>query len=233
MGSNLPADRNPAIEWLAARLERWEANAGDIGLDEADVADLAALADQAAQARTRAGEARASARSMTRHWHLRADATMDRARELILKIKAHAAATDNPEVYALAALSAPATRRREGEGPQPPRDIAAELRPGGAVALSWEGGGPRGAFYIVHRRLVGEASERIIAVVAAKRFVDETLPADPGTVRYRIDAQRGQAVAEGPVRLVRLGTIEAAAPAKGVAKGAATDAGAKKGPSAA
>lgn len=202
MGTNMPANRGQAIDWINAHLGPWETNAAAIGLDPTDPVALIALAGAADTARLAAEAARSTAKAKTQAWYDAADEAMDWARELILKIKAKAAG--DPQVYVLAQISAKAS---PGETPPPdvPSDIKAELLDQGRVRLTWKGKGPRGTFYIVKRRLINENTFTVIATVTDKVFTDENLPFGVDKVVYAIDAQQTDKLVYGPERNVQLG----------------------------
>lgn len=204
MGSNMPAHRGPAIDWINERLDLWTDNAAAIGLDPTDVATLTALAGSATTARTHAQTLRNNAKSGTVAWYASADETMDKARDLILNIKAYAANTNDPQVYVLADVS---PRAEPGETPAPdaPSVIKAELLDQGRVRLTWKGKGPRGTFYIVKRRLPSENTFTVIATVTDKAFTDEALPFGVDKVVYAIDAQQTDKLVYGPEKNVQLG----------------------------
>ena len=205
MGTNLPPQRGPAVDWITERLALWTANAAQIGLLEAEVTALASLANAAGNARSAAGTARAESKNATRDWHDKADETMDEARELILKIKAFAATSGDPQVWVLSGLS-PKDPPGQTPAPEAPSDIAAELLDQGYVRLSWKGKGPRGTFYIVKRRLNDDTEYAVIATVTDKTFTDEAIPFGTDKVTYAIDAQQTDKRVFGPVRIVQIGS---------------------------
>ena len=105
MGTNMPANRGLALDWINARLDPWEENAAAIGLELTDPAALVALAGAADEARVAADAARSASKAATQNWYDKADQAMDFARDLILKIKTKAAVDDDPQVYVLAQVS--------------------------------------------------------------------------------------------------------------------------------
>jgi hypothetical protein len=191
------------MDWINARLGPWETNAAAIGLEPTDPAALIALAGAADDARLAADEARSTSKARTLDWYEKADAAMDFTRELILKIKSKAAV--DPQAYVLAQVS-PKDPPGETPAPEAPGDITATLIPGGPVRLNWKGKGPRGTFYIVKRKLDGEASYSIIATVTDKSFTDNGLPKGIDMVFYQIDAQQTDKVTVGSIIPVQLGT---------------------------
>lgn len=204
MGTNLPPDRGPAVDWITEHLSLWTASAAQIGLDPTEVTALASLTSAAGTARSAAGTARQESKNKTRDWYDKADAAMNEARELILKIKAFAATSGDPQVWVLSGLS---PRDEPGETPAPdvPSDIKAELLNQGYVRLTWKGKGPRGTFYIVKRRLDNEPKFSVIATVTDKAFTDEDLTFGVDKVTYAIDAQQTDKLVYGPEKVVQLG----------------------------
>lgn len=204
MGSNMPSYRGAAIDWITEHLAQWADNAAAIGIDAADVAALASSTSTATNSRTAAGVARQASKDATLDWYDAADTAMDGARDLILEIKAFAASSDNPQVYVLAGLS-PKDPPGETPAPDAPSDITATLLSGGSLELKWKGKGPRGTFYIVNRRLLGESTYSVIATVTDKTFTDATLPVGVDEVRYQINAQQTDKLTLGDIKLVQLG----------------------------
>lgn len=204
MGTNMPSYRGPAIDWITQRLAAWNDNAAAIGVDPLAVTALTSLTSTATTARNAAGTARDQAKAKTLDWHNAADVAMDAARDLILQIKAHAASTDDPQVYVLAQMS-PKDPPGETPAPEVPSDITAQLLDQGHVRLSWKGKGPRGTFYIVKRRLNNDSDYTVVATVTDKTFTDEAIPFGTDRVTYAIDAQQTDKRVFGPVKIVQIG----------------------------
>jgi len=205
MGTNLPSDRGPAITWITEHLAQWADNAAAIGVDPVDVTAAASLTSTATNAKTAAGTARQASKDATLDWYEKADLAIDAARDLILEIKAFAASSDDPQVYVLAGLS-PRSAPGEVPAPESPTAITAALTPGGSIQLGWTCRGPQGTFYIVKRRLDGEAAFSIIATVTEKNFTDNNLSLGVDRVFYQINAQKNEKVTEGDIRIVQLGS---------------------------
>lgn len=215
MPENLPQNPTDALEWIEVRAPQWIARAGQIGLSEELAQEVSDLAAQARARRVEAGEARARARSATRAWKNAIAQSKKRTRAAIAAIKAHAAATDDPQVYALARLS---SRARPGEAPPPkqPTNLGFDVRPRGDVELFWQGGGsggPQGTYYIVQRKLDPAGPWVVLGTTTSKRFVDEGLPVGVGEVRYAVIARHNEHEVWGQPLVVRLGTKEAPATA--------------------
>ena len=205
MGRNLPSERGPALDWTTERLAKWTANAAAIGVDPATVTAAASATAAATNARTAAGTARAASKSATKHYYDLADEALDLVRDIILEVKAHAASTDDPQVYVLADLS-PKDPPGETPAPEAPSDVTASLLPDGALELRWKGKGPQGTFYIVKRRLLGQGAFGIIATTTDKSFTDNNIPQGTDEVRYQILAQQTDKVVQGQIKVVQLGS---------------------------
>jgi len=204
MGTNMPSYRGPAINWILARMNLWSTNAAQIGLDESEVTALNTLAGTASSARSAAATARTESKNATRNWHDKADEAMDEARELILKIKAFAATTGDPQVWVLSGLS---PKEPPGQTPAPdvPSDINAQLLDQGFIRLSWKGKGPAGTRYDVTRMLPGEASFTVIGDTNKKRLTDDTIPAGTSQAMYRVIARQTDFAVGSTILTVRFG----------------------------
>lgn len=215
MAENLPQNPTDALEWIEARAPQWIARAGQIGLSEQLAQEVSDLADLARAKRLAADEAAARAKSATLDWKNTIRSTKARARAAIAAIKAHAAATGDPRVYALAQLN---QRDKPGEAPPPnrPTNLCFVVRPRGDVEVSWQGGGsggPQGTYYIVQRRIDPAGPWVVLGTTTSKRFVDGDLPIGLAEVRYAVVARHNEHEVWGQPLVVRLGTKEAPAPA--------------------
>lgn len=208
MPENMPQNPTDALEWIELRAERWVQHAGALGLSETLAQDVLDLAEVARSRRLAADEAAVRARSATRSWRIGIGDAKTRARAAIATIKAHAAATGDPEVYTLAGLS---KRAGPGEAPPPnrPKNLAFDVRPAGEVELRWEGGGgggPQGTYYVVQRSFDGGRNWSVLGTTTSKRFVDGDLPIGAPETRYAVIARHGEHAVWGGPLLVRVGT---------------------------
>lgn len=205
MAENMPQNPTDALEWIEIRAERWVQHADAIGLGEAFAQDVLLLAEQARARRLAANEAAARAKSATQSWRLGIGDAKKRARAAIATIKAHAAATGDPEVYTLARLS---KRASPGEAPPPkmPQNLAFDVRPRGEVELSWDGGGPQGTYYVVQRSFGVRRNWSVLGTTTSKRFVDGDLPIGATETLYAVIARHGKHEVWGNPLPVRLGT---------------------------
>ncbi|MEQ8315877.1 MAG: hypothetical protein RIE77_08370 [Phycisphaerales bacterium] len=205
MPENLPRNPTDALDWIRARAQRWIDHAGEIGLSEAFAQEIRDLAEESRIKRREADEAASRAKAATLAWRISIRHAMDRTRAAIGAIKTHAAVTQDPGVYALAGLS-PRDKPGDAGPPEAPSSPRFVVRPGGAVEISWDGGGPQGTFYVVKRALPGEQQYTIMGTTTSRRFTDETLHVGVGRVHYAIDAQHGRHLVRGDVLPVQLGS---------------------------
>jgi hypothetical protein len=186
----VPRDKMAKIAFYEAHIEAWLAHSAEIGLDHDEVEDLAALiaaarADKIAQAT--AEGARISATGVSDQ---SVDAMHTLGATMITKIKAHAQATNDPNVFNRANVPA-----RKVAAPFPPpsraRAITTHLNIDGSITLRWKARQPRGAtgtIYQVLRRVVGAHGDFVHLGTAGhdKAFTDHTIPQGTGSLIYRI-----------------------------------------------
>ncbi len=63
--------------------------------------------------------------------------------------------------------------------------------PNGDVTVRWKGSLAKSTFYNVYRRLNCTGTFTLVGSVAAKQFVDSTIPSGCECASYRVSAQRG------------------------------------------
>lgn len=206
----VPATRTGKLRFYESHLGRWAGVAPAIGLRVDDVAAVSDLAVQARAAYNAMIRARQAAESATLAFHNAIGAlhqgpagftgtaedvgTLGGA-ALVAAIKAHAKATGDANIYALAGIDPPAGGSPIGP-PGKPMRFDVELQAGGALVLTWRCDHPRGArgtVYEVARAIGGGPAVRL-ACIGEKRFVDGSLPGSaasaPGGVTYQVTAVR-------------------------------------------
>jgi hypothetical protein len=115
--------------------------------------------------------------------------------DMIQQIKTKAQTTNNPGVYDLAQIPAPAVPAPVPP-PGTPSDFAVNLMQDGTLELKWKCANPTGAsgpIYQVQRRVGAAAEFTFVGAAGARRFVDATLPAGASPVTYQITAVRSTA----------------------------------------
>lgn len=186
----------------------WEANTALIGLDEAAVAELAALADEAAQARAAYRQAQAAARAAGETYRDCTIALRRRAAAAAAQIRSHAAAQPTPAAV-LAAARLPA-HAKKGTAPAParPANLSTRLLQSGWLECGFECKNDRrlrGVTYLVERRIGLTGNFEFLMNTGTRRFTDRTIPLGSGEVLYRITAQTSTRRGLPAIFVVRFG----------------------------
>ncbi len=207
----VPSTRIGKIEFYESHLQAWATNAAAIGLDPAAVLAFQTLVTNARSAYLDAEMKREASKAATLTFHDDTDTMSKVGSALLSTIRAYADTTDNPGVYALAQIPAPAT-----PGPVPPPGQPYELSVGlaatGALALRWKCDNPSGAtgtVYEVQRR-IGTGPFQFVEVAGERAFEDVTIPAGSSNIVYQITAVRGKARGPAAQFLVNFGVGGAA-----------------------
>lgn len=191
----LPQSRAGRIEFFRLHLQQWLTEGEQIGLDAGQLAALGAQLEAAEAALADAEAARSAARSATIRFHTAEDRLTETGRAAIATIKAQAARTHDPLVYARAQLDAPAPPSPT-PAPAAPRWKRAWIDSFGRVHLSWEAdaAGPRsGVYFTLLRRDTMQAPWRTLDAVQQTSFIDHHPPVlTPGkAISYALIARRG------------------------------------------
>lgn len=196
----LPQSRADQITFFETHLPLWQADPASIGLSPAQVAGLAAQIASARAALTAADIQRIESMSATQNFHLETDGMTGTGTDLIRLIRAHAAITNDPDVYVRSGLPAPASGSPL-PAPATPRNFQVTLQPTGAILLKWKCPQPRGAMgtlYEIARRIGPSSSTNrsaLIATVGRREFLDDSIPASAGAggadgITYTVTAVR-------------------------------------------
>ena len=192
--SVLPDSRIERIEWFEQRLAAWVANATDIGLTNEQVTQLQAEIAAARVAYNAAQQARDDSRSATVAFHDAEGTMTSDGRDLIKTIKAFAETSNDPNVYVLANVPPPADPEPQG-APGTPTDIQTRLNSIGQLEITWKAADAApssGAYFVIQRRLEGEASFSLRGTAGAKTFTDTTIPLGTSRATYVITPKRGE-----------------------------------------
>ena len=123
-------------------------------------------------------------------------AAMDIAAAGIVKqARVKAETTNNPNVFVLASIPAPATPSPVG-APGTPSDFAVELFQDGSLEMKWKCVNPvgcTGVVYQVWRRAGGTGEFKYVGGVGDKKFLDTTIP-EGSFFTYKIQAVRSTAI---------------------------------------
>ncbi|MBL0870359.1 MAG: hypothetical protein IBJ18_07280 [Phycisphaerales bacterium] len=191
----VPETRLGKIQFYENHLGPWADNAVAIGLTSTAVAALGSLTSNARKAYDDAEAARQAAKAATQAYYNAVRAMHNgpgAGADMIEQIRNKAQSTNNPEIYTLAEIPAPAT---PGTIPPPgtPNDFTVGLLQNGAVELKWKCANPSGAqgtVYEVKRRSGAAGNFVYVGSTGVKNFVDETVSAGTASVTYQVTAIR-------------------------------------------
>lgn len=201
------------LEFFEQRLPAWIADPTAIGLTGDEVAELAARVSMARQRYVELQAIRNAAEAATLSHQLANDAMADFGSDLVQTIRAFAGRTGDPGVYAAALIPSPKNPSPSGPPPRP-SDVRVELLPSGCLRLRWKGSVARRAYFCIFRQAPGEHGFTLLETVAAKTYVDTTIPRGTGELVYRVQARRDGHRVDGPTMFVALGSDGGAAAAR-------------------
>ncbi|MCE2967902.1 MAG: hypothetical protein ACK55O_07625 [Phycisphaerales bacterium] len=207
---NKPAE---AYDFAVARQTIWSGIPTQIGLTAADAAAMADSTDAFAQAFDAAVKARAASKAATEALAQATRTMRTRIADNVQKIRIFAESTNNPTVYSLAQIPAPA-RPSPLPAPDQPREIEAVLNAIGTLTLRFRTGRNNpGTAFLISRKLASETAFTFIGTADVTRspiksFTDTTLPPGSNNVQYIITGQRGSVRgASSPVFTVVIGGV--------------------------
>ena len=194
--SVVPRKQLEKLEWCESHIAPWTTNAVAIGTTAAEVTAFETKTEAARAAMTAAVAARDAAKNATLALK-NAIAAMDIASAGIVKqVRVKAETTNNPNVYVLASIPAPATPTPVG-APGTPTDFAVELFQDGSLEMKWKCVNPvgcTGVLYQVWRRVGGTGEFAYVGGTGEKKFLDNTVPGGSAFFTYKIQAVRSTAV---------------------------------------
>ena len=195
----VPKTIHGRIAFFENRVDLWTANADRIGLTPAQTDALAARAAAARDAYCTALTARDHAVSATEAQNVAVGELADLGGDLVNTIRAYALANNDPAVFALANVPAPAAPSPRG-APDTPAELVARLNNSGGIALSFKASRAGGTTFVVQRRTVGVNPSvpgtsstdewTTLGVTNGKTFTDDTLPRGLAQADYRVYATR-------------------------------------------
>lgn len=185
-----PSSRVDQLTFFEVHNDPWSTHAVAIGTTVAAVNNLKGLTATARQKYTDAMAARDAAKAATQAFYDACDAMRGSGADIIATIKAYAETTNNPGVYTLAQIPAPAGASSSGP-PEIPADLVADPNADGSVTLKWKGSTGNQTFFSVWRKSnTPNAQFTQIGAVAAKSFIDVSAPAGVPGVTYAVRAHR-------------------------------------------
>lgn len=208
----VPRSRAGLLRFFGVRATSWAEHATALGLSESHAGELVAAYDAARAA----DETRRSLAQQARAATHAARAADKRLRALggdsIASIRAHAQATEDPAVLALAELPAP-KEPRPTPAPPMPTNVRTSVDHEGAIVIAWDATRPRPharAFTRVWRRLDGAGRFELVGTSGVSEYRDDTVPMGTREAAYRLTPVRGDLVgASAETVVVRLGTVAA------------------------
>lgn len=209
--STVPSKPILKLAFYEAHIDPWNTSATLIGLVTTEVTALnakAVAARAAYLAHVAAQDAAAAATldfaTKIRQLHNAPGAGAD----MIRKIRTRAITTNDPGVYVLAAIPAPATPSPVGP-PGTPTTFKATLNPDGSLKITFKCPNPAGSvgtIYQVARQLDGAGPFVPLTGTGSRSFIDASVPAGSSSVTYRIVAVRSTAVGDAGQFTVNFGT---------------------------
>lgn len=183
-----------AVQFFESHVPVWAATPAAVGLTAAQVAALDTATKAARNAYTAQQNARNAAKAATTAYHNNVGTMREIGGDLIKTIKAFAATSNNPGVYAAAQIPMPA---QPGPLPPPgqPDDFDVRLTGSGGLSLNWKAANAApstGAYFTVRRRLGSQGPFVFIGGTGGKTFVDDSIPAGTSFVTYLVQGFRGE-----------------------------------------
>lgn len=221
--STTPIRDAELIQFYEDRVNGWFANASDIGMTSSQATTVKSAATAARDAFTAASLARVAAKDATLALRNAMRSLKTSGGDSIKTIRAFASATNDPNVYVIAQIPAPAAPT-PAKPPSQPIQLRAIVEPTGALTIEFKAGpaatgqdaSTAGVLYQIRRRINNESNFTTIGIAQPSRagtrgftsFTDETVPVGSTNIRYLVIPQRGSSSAlVGPASQVLTVTI--------------------------
>lgn len=191
--SVVPSRDVDAIQFFEAHVPIWLSQAANVGLTVGQVNGLDTVVKDARIALTAQIAAKEAAKASTTALRNAVFAMRGNGSDLIRTIKAFAATSGNPNVYAIAEIPPPAPPS-PAPPPGQPTTFKVELTPSGAIMLSWKAvnaTASSGVYFSIRRKLSGEGAFTLIGNTGSKTFVDDTITQGTNGATYIIRGYRG------------------------------------------
>lgn len=189
----VPTKDVDAIQFYEAHVPIWLSQASSVGLTTSQVNGLDDAVKDARNALTAQTAAKQAAKASTTALRNAVSAMRTNGSDLIRTIKAFAATSNNPDVYARAEIPPPAAPT-PAPPPGQPTNFKVELTPSGAVMITWKAvnaAASSGVYFAVRRKLNGEGAFTLIGSTGSKSFVDDGLTQGTTGATYIIQGFRG------------------------------------------
>ena len=194
--SVVPKKQLPKLEWCESHIAPWTTNAVAIGTTAAEVTAFQTKTEAARTAMTAAVAAKEASKNATLALQNAIDALDIAAAGIVKQVRVKAETTNNPNVYVLASIPAPATPAPVG-APGTPTDFVVQLFQDGSLDLAWKCVHPvgcNGVLYQVWRRAGGTGEFAYVGGVGEKKFLDTTIPGGASLLTYKIQAVRSSSI---------------------------------------
>lgn len=185
----LPPQRLDQVQFCENHVEIWAISFASIGLLPAQVTSLESLTLDARKNYNTMLAARLAAKAATQTFYDSCGEMRAKAAELIRVIKTYADTTNNPEVFNIAQIPAPAA---PGVNPPPgqPENVVVTLDLGGVLNFKWKSENASGGFFQIFRKIGNASDYTNIGGSGTREYTDATLPLGTTTVTYRIQGFR-------------------------------------------
>lgn len=188
----VPVKLSDKIEFFQGHLAPFAQHAAELGLSDAEVAELTDLVADARAARLAQDMAQTAARSATANYNMAVEKMSRAGATAIMKIRTRAESTGDLQLYPLGGLPLPA-ERSPIDAPGTPFRLVTTLDSNGSLALQWGCKNPKGSSgttYYLSRSIGDTKVFNFLAITGAKRFVDTTIPPGTSQILYKIQAVR-------------------------------------------
>lgn len=189
----VPNTRIEKIEFYEAHNPVWTAQATNIGVTATQMTSMGTLTKAARDAFNAQKAAQDAAKAATAAFYNKVRDMQSLGADLIKNIKTYAETKNDPNVYVLANIPAPAQPTPAGP-PVAPTDLSAVMNSDGTIKLTWKGTISQRQFFSIWRQLPSQTMPLQIGAVAAKDFTDVTVPRGLTQVVYNVRAHRDSAV---------------------------------------
>lgn len=195
----VPRSNQDMINFFKAHLPAWTANAGAINLSIDNITQINDLIGVAEDEFESAELIRTQSLTQTQTMNLALQNLRSYGSDLVKSIRTYAETQNDPSIYDLAQLPAPATPEELKATPAP-TGVISSLNPDGTISLSWKvpskGAFAGKTFFIIERKLTGSftgaADSDWVSYATSndRAHTDETVPGGWSTVSYRIRTNR-------------------------------------------
>ncbi|HYE60973.1 MAG TPA: hypothetical protein VD997_03165 [Phycisphaerales bacterium] len=190
----VPRSIRELVEMAGAILPVWTSNAVAVGLSASQCTEMASALTKTSDKIKAADTARNASKAATLDMKDSAAELRTLVQQAVDRIRLFALSSSDPNAVFVLSQVPPPSGPTPMPPPEAPTDVSADPNADGTATISWKGSLAGGAFFTVWRK-VGEAGAWTqIGAVAAKKFMDFSVP-NPGTTQgatlfYGVRTQR-------------------------------------------